>query len=169
MLKLHIKESMKKLDNGNILLFDYVWNVVDFLRNKPRAYKIVYNKFDDIYLIARAEDYVHFDMTECTIDEGYLPKTEEFMIKNHVDLQELDSLYTDNLVYLTDDNLSNFGSYTYLYATAEFGYKYPIDTGSIFTKANFSKNYFKNHCKDLYDRLEKFAKVLLKHIEVLIK
>ena len=90
MLKLHIKESMKKLDNGNILLFDYVGNVVDLLRNKPRAYRIVYNKFDDIYLIARAEDYVHFDMTECALDEGYLPKTEEFMHNCHVYMNELD-------------------------------------------------------------------------------
>lgn len=157
MLKLYIKESMKKLDDGNILLFDYVGNVVDLLRNKSRAYRIVYNKFDDIYLIARAEDYVHSDMTECALDEGYLPKTEEFMNRCHIDIDELDSSYTDNLVYLTDNDLSKFGSYTDPYATTEFGYEYPIDTGSIFTKSSFGKNYFKNHCKDLYSKLEKFA------------
>ena len=157
MITIKIEESMKKLDNGNILLFDYVGNVVDYLRNKPKAYRIVYNKYDDIYLIAYAMDYVHSDMTECAIEEGYLPKTEEFMQKNHIDIDELDSSYTDNLIYLTDNDLSNFGSYTDPYATAEFGYEYPIDTGSIFTKSNFGKNYFKRNCADLYNKLEKFA------------
>ena len=138
MIKIIIEESMKKLDNGNILLFDYVSNVVDLLRNKPMAYRIVYDKFDDVYLVAKASDYVHSDMTECALNEGYLPKTEEFMDKCNVDIYELDSNYTDNLIYLTDNDLSNFGSYTDPYATAEFGYEYPIDKGSIFTKSNFA-------------------------------
>lgn len=157
MIKIIIEESMKKLDNGNILLFDYVSNVVDLLRNKPMAYRIVYDKFDDVYLVAKAEDYVHSDMIECALNEGYLPKTEEFMNKCNVDIYELDSSYTDNLIYLTDNDLSNFGSYTDPYATAEFGYEYPIDKGSIFTKSNFGKNYFKRSCSDLYSKLQKFA------------
>lgn len=156
-MRLHIKESMKKLDNGNILLFDYVGNVVDLIRNKPKAYRIVYNKFDDVYLVADAAQYTHFDMTEYVINNGYLPETEKFMETCGAEVYEVDSSYTDNLLYLTNDDLFRFGSYTDPYMSVEFGYEYPIDTGSVFTKSNFGKNYFKNHCKDLYNKLKNFA------------
>ena len=157
MIKLHLSEGMKKIDNGNILLFDYIGNVVNILRNKPKPYRIVYSKFDDVYLLADAEKYIHVEMTEKAIDEGFLPKTEEFMNKSNIDIDELSGYHTDNLLFLTDRDLDEFGSYTDPYASVEFGYEYPIDTGSLFTKANYGKNYFKRNCPDLYNKLSKFA------------
>lgn len=155
-MKLQIRESFKKLDI-NFLITDYVGDVVNLLVNKPKPYRITYIKYDDLYIIADAEKFVHYDMTDKAIELGYLPKSKEFMSRCNMDLEEFDSYYTDNLIFLTDADLTNFGSYSDIYATTEFGYEYPITTGSLFTKSKYSKNYLKIAVPDLYDKLQKYA------------
>ena len=152
-----ICESIKKLDGGNILLSDYVGDIVNLLTNKPKPYRIVYNEYDDVYLIADAQSYIHEDMTEIALDEGYLPNSKEFMQKYHEDIDDFDAYRTVNLIFLRDKDLSDFGSYTDKYATAEFGYEYPITTGSLFTKASYSKSYLQQAVPDLYKKLSKYS------------
>jgi hypothetical protein len=156
-IKLTIKESIKTIDGGKILILDYVGDVVNLLINKPKPYRIVYSKYDDVYVIGDAKDYVHIELTDIAMNKGYLYKTKEFMENHHIDINELDSMYTDNLIFLTANDLDKFGGYTDPYATAEFGYEYPITTGSIFTKSQFGRNYFKRNCADLYNKLQKYA------------
>lgn len=155
-MKLKIRESFKRLEN-DLFITDYVGDIVNLLLNKPKPYRITYIKYDDLYIIANAETNVHYDMTDKVMELGYLPNAKEFMDQCNIDLDEFDGYHTDNLIFLTDIDLENFGSYTDKYATAEFGYEYPITTGSIFTKSKFSRNYFKRQLPDLYTKLQKYA------------
>lgn len=155
-MKLQIRESFEKLDI-NLFITDYVGDVVNLLVNKPKPYRIVYNKFDDIYIIAPADELIHEEMTQRALYAGYLPNTKEFIYNHNIDIDEFDSYKSDNLIFLTDSDLTNFGSYTDIYNTTEFGYEYPIITGSLFIKSKYTKNYFKQELPDLYNKLSKFA------------
>lgn len=160
-MKVYIKSrvcaSIKKIDDGGVLLTDYAGDIVNIIVNKPKGYRIVYIPYDDIYLIADAKEYIHEYMTQAALDEGWLPKLDEFMRKYHEDIEDVDAFRTVNLVYLTDSELLNFGGYSDPYNTTEFGYEFPITTGSVFTKSKYSKNYLKQAAPDLYDKLRKFA------------
>lgn len=153
----YIKESLKKLDN-DILFTDYFGDIANLILNKPKPYRIIYNQFDDVYIIADAQSVIHEEMTETALNQGYLPKTQELLNKTHMDIDEFDANNSDNIIFLTDESITDeFGSYSDKYATAEYGYEYPITTGSIFIKAKYGKSYFKRAFPDLYSKLKKYA------------
>jgi hypothetical protein len=149
--------SLKQLADGDVLLTDYAGDIVNLLVNKPKPYRIVYNDIDDVYLIADAHDYLHLDMIQIALDEGYTPKSAEFMKKYGESAEYFDSNRTVNLVFLPTENIGSFGDYPDIYYTMEFGYEFPITTGSVFTKDKFTKNYFKKSAPELYSKLQKYA------------
>lgn len=153
----NIAASLKQLDDGGILLTDYVGDVVNLLINKPKPYRLCYLEYDDVWLIADAMTYLHEEMIEKSVDEGWLPKTVEFMRMYNEDISDIDANRSVNLIFLTDESMKQFGSYTDPYATAEFGYEYPITTGSLFTKSNLSSNYLKRSAPELYNKIKKYA------------
>ena len=152
-----ISATIHKLDDGGVLLTDYVGDVVNLLINKPKPYRLCYLEMDDVWLIADAMTYLHEEMIDIALNEGWIPKSAEFMQKYHEDVSYFDANRTVNLIFLTDDALSKFGSYSDPYATAEFGYEYPVTTGSIFTKSNLVRNYLQRSVPDLYSKLQKYA------------
>lgn len=152
-----IEASLKKIDDSAVLLTDYAGDIVNLLVNKPKGYRIVYIPYDDVYLIADAKDYIHEYITQAALDEGWLPKLDEFMRKNHEDIEDIDAYRTVNLVFLTEDNLEKFGTYSDPYNSMEFGYEFPITTGSVFTKSRYSKNYLKQSVPELYSKLQRYA------------
>lgn len=152
-----ISASIHKIDDGAVLLTDYAGDIVNLLVNKPKPYRIVYVPFDDVYLIADAKEYIHEYITQEALDEGWLQKLDEFMRKNHEDIEEIDAFRTVNLIFLRDEDLSQFGGYSDPYATTEFGYEYPITTGSVFTKSKYSKNYLSSAVPELYSKLQRYA------------
>lgn len=152
-----ITASIQQLDNGGVLLTDYAGDVVNLLVNKAKPYRICYMDMDDVYLIADAMTYLHEEMIEVAVQDGWLPNTSEFMQKYHETVEDIDANRSVNLVFLPDDALENFGSYTDPYATSEFGYEYPITTGSIFTKGHLVQNFFPRYAPDLYTKLKRYA------------
>jgi hypothetical protein len=154
---MNITAAIHQLDNGGVLLTDYVGDVVNLLINKPKPYRLCYLEMDDVWLIADAMTYLHEEMIDIALQEGWIPNSSEFMQKYNEDVSYFDANRTVNLIFLTDEALSKFGSYTDPFATAEFGYEYPIITGSIFTKSNLVSNYFQRSVPDLYNKLQKYA------------
>ena len=157
-MKLRINESLQKLDGGNVLLTDYAGEIANLLINKPKSYRILYNKHDDVYLIADAMDYIHEEMTEIALDEGWLPKTKEFMAQHKLDVDDYDRDYSENIVFIPKDEMETaFGSKFYAMGMSEYGYEYPIETGSVFTKGDFGPSYLSNYFSGLYRRLKNYA------------
>lgn len=156
-LRRDITASLQQLDGGGVLLTDYVGDVVNLLVNKPKPYRLCYLEFDDVWLIADAMTYLHEEMIEVAANEGWLPKTVDFMKKYHETVSDIDANRSVNLIFLTDEALEQFGSYTDPYATTEFGYEFPITTGSVFTKSNLSSNFLARSVPDFYNKLKKYS------------
>ena len=157
-MKLRIRESFQKLDGGDILLTDYAGDIANLLINKPKSYRILYNKHDDVYLIADAMNYIHEEMTEIAIYEGWLPKTQEFMKSRRIDVDDYDRDYSENIVFIPKDEMEvTFGKRFFSMALSEYSCEYPIETGSIFTKEEYHHNYLSDNFNDLYSRLKRVA------------
>jgi hypothetical protein len=156
-MKLRINESLQKLDGGNVLLTDYAGDIANLLVNKPKSYRILYNKHDDVYLIADAMDYIHEEMTEVALNDGWLPKTQAVMKERKMDVDEYDKFYSENIIFIpVEDMETAFGAKFYGMAMGEYGYEFPIETGSVFTKSDFGQRYFQQYFGDLYRRLKNY-------------
>ena len=153
-----IKESFQKIDDGGILLTDYAGDIANLLINKPKSYRILWNKHDDVYLVADAMTYIHEEMTEKALEEGWLPKTQEVMKKRNMDVDEYDKFFSENIIFISKDEMeSTFSKNFYSMAMSEYGYEYPIKTGSVFTKGDFGSGYLSRYFGDLYKRLKNYA------------
>ena len=69
-MKLRIKEGIKQIDSG-IYITDYVGDVVNLLINKPKPYRLVWNKIDDVYGIGDAYKYIHGNIEDAMLKQGY--------------------------------------------------------------------------------------------------
>lgn len=161
-MKRYIKASLHKLESDNIILTDYAGDIVNLLLNKPKCYRIVYVPSDiygsskndgDIYLIGDAIQFLHEDLLEIAVYEGWFPYLSQDMKKFHEDVGYLDMYRTMNYVFLTNDEIDEAYSNPYgKYAFAEYNYEYKLPTGSIFTKW---KN-FEIRDPDLYQAFSKY-------------
>ena len=88
-----IQESFQKVADGDVLLTDYAGDIANLLVNKPKSYRILWDKHDDVYLIADAMSYIHEEMIEKALEEGWLPKTQEVMKKRNMDVDEYDKFF----------------------------------------------------------------------------
>ena len=71
-MKLRIKESVEKIDD--ILVFDYVGDLVNMLLNKPKPYRICYDPKNDVYGIGDAYKYIHGYIEDAMKSLGYEPR-----------------------------------------------------------------------------------------------
>jgi len=67
-----IKESIEKVDD--ILVFDYVGDLVNILLNKPKPYRICYDPKNDIYGLGDAYKYIHGYIEDAMRSLGYEPR-----------------------------------------------------------------------------------------------
>lgn len=65
-----ISESVEKIDD--ILVFDYVGDVVNLLLNKPRPYRICYDPQNDVYGVGDAYKYIHGFIEKGMRQLGYI-------------------------------------------------------------------------------------------------
>lgn len=157
-MELKIQEFLQRLGNGDIFLTDYDGDIANLLINKPKSYRILYNKHDDVYLIADAMDYIHAEMTEAALNDGWLPKTQELLKRINKDVGDYDAFYSENIVFIPKDEMEvAFGSKFYAMAMSEYDYEYPIETGSVFTKGDFGPEYLSKYFSGLYRRLKNYA------------
>lgn len=158
-MKLKIRESIQRLDGGDILLTDYSGDIANLCINKPKSYRIIYNKHDDVYLIADARKYIHEEMTEIALNEGWLPKTSEFMKKTHTDLDEYDSWQSENITFLSKEDIDE--AFRNIFSSdlsmSEYSYEFPVTTGAIFTKGKYSDNYFPSAFPELFSKMKRYA------------
>ena len=70
MIKL-IQESLKQIYD-NCFVTDYVGDVRNLLINKPKPYRIAYDRNNDIYAIGDAERYTHTDIIRNIVKSGYI-------------------------------------------------------------------------------------------------
>ena len=70
-MKLCIKESIEKVDD--ILVMDYAGDLVNILLNKPKPYRICYDRLNDVYGIGDAYKYIHGYIEDAMKSLGYEP------------------------------------------------------------------------------------------------
>jgi len=80
-MKLHIQEGIKQVDNG-MFITDYVGDVVNLFVNKPKPYRVVYNQVDDVYGVGDAYKYIHRNIEDALITDGY-GNTEFYQASNY--------------------------------------------------------------------------------------
>lgn len=86
-----LKESLEKIDGCFITKSPY--DIVNLLKNKPKEYRILYDKNIDMYMIGDAEQYIHHQFLEKAFKNGYYYSQEEFM-KNMCGGYDTYSLYS---------------------------------------------------------------------------
>lgn len=74
-MKLFIKESIEKVDD--ILVFDYVGDLINVLLNKPKPYRICYDPKNDVYGLGDAYKYIHAFIEKGMKKLGYEPEIEK--------------------------------------------------------------------------------------------
>ena len=74
-MKLRIRESIEKVDD--ILVFDYVGDLINVLLNKPKPYRICYDPKNDIYGLGDAYKYIHAFIEKGMKKLGYEPEIEK--------------------------------------------------------------------------------------------
>lgn len=70
--KFGISESVEKIDD--VLVFDYVGDVVNTIINKPRVYRICYDPRNDVYGLGDAYKYIHSGIEKLMKKLGYEPE-----------------------------------------------------------------------------------------------
>lgn len=142
--------------NSDVFLTDYVGDVVNLILNKPSNYRITYipnniypgsGTDGDIYLIADSDDYIHGEMLEVAIENGWLPNLVSNMRKYHENTMYVDSNRTVNLLFVPKNNFSEI--------EYSFDREYPIESGSLMSKIKDGK--LETKAPELYDALKKYA------------
>ena len=66
-----LNESLEEIASGTYCT-DYVGDIVNWLLNKPKPYRIVYDRYYDVWCIADAMQNTHKDMSIDMFDSDYL-------------------------------------------------------------------------------------------------
>jgi hypothetical protein len=167
-LKLRIREKLENIANG-IYATDSATDVANWLVNKPKAYRILYDSKRDVYGIADALKATHMDIARHLYRTGYVYLTDEEIEKMRVDLG-------GNARYMTAQDLyAKYGFYgdntmyglffipkeeEYLDYEEQGFYNAEtvMENGSMFTR---KKNYFSSEgpIRDLYNKLLRMGQI----------
>jgi hypothetical protein len=102
-MKLQIKESneinerLEQISNSTYCT-DYVGDITNWILNKPKAYRIIYDSIFDVWCIADALENIHWLMIKDLFDSGYLLNSKTDLtswIRDAREKDEYDSEYTD--------------------------------------------------------------------------
>ena len=137
-MKLHIQEGIKQVDSG-MFITDYVGDVVNLFVNKPKPYRIVYNQIDDVYGVGDAYKYIHGNIEDALIANGY-GDTEFYQAPNYGKTHK-DFTFVP---YLTSDSSWEVGGFVGERSEPTF-----IKTGTILTNSDLQI-----FLPDLYNKLK---------------
>lgn len=162
--KLMIYETLEEIASGTYCT-DSVSDIVNWLLNKPKAYRILYDKFLDVWCIANALENTHKDMSIDMFDSDYLyGNTEHVDIDSYVlemrKEKRFNDGYTDAEVYsdYSFRKLRLMGcffipdgqKYRDYEESGFYSIKTKITTGTIFTQA---RGDLENFFTPLYNKL----------------
>ena len=137
-MKLHIQEGIKQVDSG-MFITDYVGDVVNLFVNKPRPYRVVYNQVDDVYGVGDAYKYIHIDIENALIANGY-ENTEFYQASNYGKTHKEFTF----VPYLTSDSSWEVGGFVGERSEPTF-----IKTGTILINGDLQ-----TFLPDLYNKLK---------------
>lgn len=167
-MRLRINERLELIADG-IYATDSATDVANWLVNKPKAYRILYDSKRDVYGIADALKATHMDIARHLYRTGYVYLTDEEIEKMRVDLG-------GNARYMTAQDLyAKYGFYgdntmyglffipkeeEYLDYEEQGFYNAEtvMENGSMFTR---KKNYFSSDgpIRDLYNKLLRMGQI----------
>ena len=83
--KIELSESFEELEIG-IWTTTSAYDVLNWMKNKPKAYRVVYDKNIRQYFIGDAYDWIHQDMLEAAYRSGFYPEMfSEGEVRNYID------------------------------------------------------------------------------------
>ena len=166
-IKLRIRESvslderLEEIENGTYCT-DYVGDIVNWLLNKPKPYRMLKDSYFDIWCIADANKTTHRDMSIDIFDSDYLysvSKNLDYEINKMREHGNYSNGWTDAEVYSDYgfDNRNLMGLFFIPNGDNYFNYEesgfYPkrtkITTGTIFTRYSFPETF-----PDLFKKLK---------------
>lgn len=159
-----INESLEKISDETYCT-DYVGDVASWILNKPKPYRILYDKHFDIWCIADALENTHEGMSIDIFKSGYLlglPKSIDRFIKFARSVGRYDSGWTDAEVYYDYGFNSNYlfglffipngDQYSNYEETSFYSKPTKISSGTIYTRR--SEDFTdRGIFKDLYMKL----------------
>ena len=156
-----IQEKLEEVSN-NVFCTDYVGDITNWLLNKPKAYRMLYDTVADVWCIADALVVTHSDMAYEMWRSGYVQEhmREDFIedIKYYADKHGISSSDAYASYWFREFKLigiffiPNGKDYFEYEDTGFYDVQIPISTGTLFVKSNFYLT--ENGClKDLYNKL----------------
>lgn len=141
----NLKEKLERISDDDVFATDSVGDIVNWLINKPKPYRIVYDRCRDIWIIGDANKNTHRTMTIDLVDSDYILdyiKPEQFDAwRNQYNMK----YYTDSEVYnevawnIETDLYgiifipNNYDYYDYE-DSGFYSISYPIETGQIYVR-----------------------------------
>lgn len=171
-----IRESLTQIDSG-LYCTDYAGDIANWLLNKPKPYRIIYDSYFDVWCIADANTWTHDKMAKEMFSSGYIEevankdKLEKFLS----DANEHFSKYVTGVKFSNRELYKSYGfSQLYLegcmfipnsdnydnYEESKFySYEIRLTTGILFVYDMFMFSP-QGHYKDLYNALERRNAIL---------
>lgn len=135
-------ERLEKLINEEIFITNSPYDIVNLLKNKPKEYRILYDKNIDMYMIGDANYITHWDLAKQAYNNGYYNIQDEHKFFNYYDSKNFVNLiFTPNKSWkLGTDNYRRY---------------YEYDFGCILDRPQYDTKNIKSSFKDtsLYDIL----------------
>jgi hypothetical protein len=163
-----ITEKLENISEG-CYATDLVGDVVNWILNKPRPYRVLYDSKYDVWVICNALENTHRGMAEDLFDSGYLYDVSRTVDNDIQDIRDLNPRkyhtgWTDAEVY-TEEGFNNYqlkgfffipdGKHYEDYENSSFySVENPIEGGIIFTQLHdeFSPSGI---FKDMYNRMKR--------------
>ena len=139
--KLKIEEKFQKTNIRDCFVTDYVGDIVNWLLNKPRIYRITYDVNKDLYAICDGDKHIHAQNYRSLRTLGY-----------YSDEEPCETLNMEDFIfcpYEYADNVKNYAVYGF---ETERVYFTAIPTGYIITS---HKNDLKDEVPDLWNMLNR--------------
>ena len=166
-MQLRIKEGLEILENG-ITVTDYVGDIVNFLVNRPKNYRVVYDSNIDLWAIIDSTKMTHAMIVEYLAKSGFVD-FRKFNIDEIIEEDEDYEDYEDYEIYCDYYYglkrlvaglifVPNNSTFTDTYAGEMYEYPTHIKTGTIYTNERYDMRTIFN---ELYSKLEQ--RDLLEH------
>ena len=148
-----LNEKFERISDDDVFATDSVREIVNWLINKPKPYRIVYDRARDIWIIGDATKNTHRTMTIDLVDSDYIldyigPEQFDAWRKEYNMESYTDSEVYNEVAWNIEADLygiifipNNYDYYDYE-DSGFYSISYPIETGQIFVRkaAYFSPN-----------------------------
>ena len=168
----NIMERFEEIES-QIFATNSVYDVINILKNKPKSYRVVFDKKLNYYFIGDARNYIHLDLLEAAFRSGFYPEFySEAEMQDYMD----DTLFNEDILlfafYPTESHAQDIekssDGYTRKYVY-DFGVIYaheetPLEGSALYKKLGdpikkeniFEDFNMKNNFKKLNEQLQKF-------------